>query len=68
MFLIQGLCDYEKRSTGVAILHDGKIVSGASPYAVYNGGIEIEIAQNQNIGIEVCDIYICIFLNKQAVY
>ncbi|AMJ41254.1 GNAT family N-acetyltransferase [Anaerotignum propionicum] len=35
--------DYQKRAIGVAILHKGKLVSGASPYAVYNGGIEIEI-------------------------
>ncbi|MDD4843955.1 MAG: GNAT family N-acetyltransferase [Anaerotignum sp.] len=35
--------DYHKRAIGVAILHEGKLVSGASPYAVYNGGIEIEI-------------------------
>lgn len=35
--------DYKKRAFGVAILHKGKLVSGASPYAVYNGGIEIEI-------------------------
>lgn len=35
--------DYEKRAVGIAILHEGKLVSGASPYAVYNGGIEIEI-------------------------
>lgn len=35
--------DYKKRAIGAAILHNGKLVSGASPYAVYNGGIEIEI-------------------------
>ncbi len=35
--------DYEKRALGVAILHHGKLVSGASPYAVYHKGIEIEI-------------------------
>ncbi|MFT4106450.1 MAG: GNAT family N-acetyltransferase [Lacrimispora sp.] len=35
--------DYKKRAIGTAILHQGKLVAGASPYAVYNGGIEIEI-------------------------
>lgn len=35
--------DYQCRAIGVAILHQGKLVSGASPYALYNGGIEIEI-------------------------
>lgn len=35
--------DYKKRGIGVAVLYKGKPVSGASSYAVYNGGIEIEI-------------------------
>lgn len=35
--------DYQKRAFGTAILHEGKPVSGASPYGVYNGGIEIQI-------------------------
>lgn len=35
--------DYQNRSVGVAILHNGKLVSGASPYVVYKDGIEIEI-------------------------
>ncbi|WP_367567436.1 GNAT family N-acetyltransferase [Lacrimispora sp.] len=35
--------DYGKRAVGTAILHQGKLVAGASPYAVYHGGIEIEI-------------------------
>ncbi len=35
--------DYHNRAIGAAILHKGKLVAGASPYAVYNGGIEIEI-------------------------
>ncbi len=35
--------DYEKRAIGTAILHQGKLVAGASPYAVHPGGIEIEI-------------------------
>lgn len=35
--------DYERRALGAAILHHGQLVAGASPYAVYDGGIEIEI-------------------------
>lgn len=35
--------DYQNQAIGVAILYQGRLVSGASPYAVYNGGIEIEI-------------------------
>jgi len=35
--------DYQRRGLGAAILHNGELVAGASPYAVYNDGIEIEI-------------------------
>lgn len=35
--------DYQNRAIGVGILYGGELVAGASPYAVYNGGIEIEI-------------------------
>lgn len=35
--------DYQNRAIGVAILHDEKLVAGASPYATYDNGIEIEI-------------------------
>lgn len=35
--------DYAARGIGVAALHDGVVVSGASSYTVYRGGIEIEI-------------------------
>lgn len=35
--------DYQRRAVGVAILKNGNLVAGASPYAVYDGGIEIEI-------------------------
>ncbi len=35
--------DYQQRAIGVAVLHQGKLVSGASPYAVYSKGMEIEI-------------------------
>ncbi len=35
--------DYQHRAFGVSILHNGELVAGASPYAVYNNGIEIEI-------------------------
>ncbi len=35
--------EYQKLAVGAGILHQGKLVAGASPYAVYDGGIEIEI-------------------------
>lgn len=35
--------DFLRRGIGVAILHHGELVSGASSYSVYSGGIEIEI-------------------------
>lgn len=35
--------DFNKRGLGVAVIHRGELVSGASSYTVYNGGIEIEI-------------------------
>lgn len=35
--------DYLARGLGVAILHDGRLVGGASSYSVFPGGIEIEI-------------------------
>jgi GNAT superfamily N-acetyltransferase len=35
--------DYSQRGVGAAVIHQGKIVSGASTYAVYDGGIEIEV-------------------------
>ena len=35
--------DYQRQALGVAILYQGELVAGASPYSVYDGGIEIEI-------------------------
>lgn len=35
--------DYGKRGLGIAVLHQGKLVAGASSYTVYDKGIEIEI-------------------------
>lgn len=35
--------DYVNRGLGFCILHQGKVVCGASSYSVYNGGIEVEI-------------------------
>jgi GNAT superfamily N-acetyltransferase len=35
--------DYSKRGIGVAVIHRGELVSGASSYIIYDGGIEIEI-------------------------
>lgn len=35
--------DYKNRAIGVAILHQNKLIAGASSYAIYDNGIEIEI-------------------------
>ncbi len=35
--------DYLKRGKGYGIVHNGVLVSGASSYTIYDGGIEIEI-------------------------
>lgn len=35
--------DYSMRGIGAAVVHNGRVVSGASSYTVYNEGIEIEI-------------------------
>ncbi len=35
--------EYQRLAIGVGILHQGKLVAGASPYGVYDGGINIEI-------------------------
>ncbi len=40
--------DYYKSGIGFAVLHDGRLVSGASSYTVYSGGIEIEIDTKPN--------------------
>lgn len=34
---------YQEMGLGVAVLHKGEVVAGASSYTVYQGGIEIEI-------------------------
>lgn len=39
---------YKKYGLGAVILKDGEIVSGASSYSSYNGGIEIEIDTRQD--------------------
>ena len=39
--------DYRNRGIGVAVIHQGQVVSGASSYTVYNGGIEIEVDTKQ---------------------
>lgn len=41
--LFESEADYLRRGLGVAVLENGRLVAGASSYAVYNGGIEIEI-------------------------
>lgn len=39
----EGAADYCERGVGAAVLFEGNLVSGASSYTVYDGGIEIEI-------------------------
>lgn len=41
--LFNGSADFLARGLGVAVLHQGKPVSGTSSYVVYDGGFEIEI-------------------------
>ena len=40
--------DFIDRGIGYAILHDGKIVSAATSFSIYDEGIEIEIATNSD--------------------
>jgi GNAT superfamily N-acetyltransferase len=40
--------DYQKRGLGFVVLHEGRIVCGASSYTVYNEGIEIEIDTHED--------------------
>lgn len=41
--LFDGAEDFERRGLGFLALHRGAIAAGASAYAVYDGGIEIEV-------------------------
>lgn len=40
--------EYHRRGLGVAVTHQGKLVSGASSYSVYREGIEIEIGTQES--------------------
>lgn len=40
--------DYLARGIGFAVLDNGKLVSGASSQTVYDGGIEIQVATDEN--------------------
>lgn len=40
--------DYCNRGLGAAVLKDGALVSGASSYSVYKGGIEVEIGTQKD--------------------
>jgi len=40
--------DYLRRGFGFAILHEGKLVSGASTMTVYDGGTETQVATREN--------------------
>lgn len=41
--VFQDEADYAKRGLGVGAIWEGELVSGASSYAVYDGGLEIEV-------------------------
>ena len=64
--------DYQNRAIGTAILYQGELVSGASPYAVYNGGIEIEIdtkAKYRNKGLAtVCGAKLILECLERNIY
>lgn len=40
--------DYKDRGLGAAVLMEGELVSGASSYTVYQGGIEVEIGTRED--------------------
>lgn len=40
--------EYHKRGLGVAVVHRGELVAGASSYTVYRDGIEIEIGTKED--------------------
>lgn len=40
--------DYLELGVGFAIVNDGKVVSGATSFSIYDGGIEIEVATHPN--------------------
>jgi GNAT superfamily N-acetyltransferase len=49
--------DYETRGIGVAALHNGQVVSGASSYTIYDEGIEIQIDTRKDYrrrGLALC--------------
>lgn len=39
--------EYHRRGLGAAVTHNGRLVSGASSYTVYRGGIEVEIGTKE---------------------
>lgn len=48
MSQFESIDDFIDRGIGYAILHDGKIVSAATSFSIYDEGIEIEIATNSD--------------------
>ncbi len=40
--------DFLQRGTGFVVVEDGAVVSGASSYAVYKGGIEVEVGTRRD--------------------
>lgn len=44
----ESIDDFINRGIGYAILHEGQVVSAATSFSIYDGGIEIEIASQPN--------------------
>jgi hypothetical protein len=38
--------NYKARGIGTAVIHRGKLITGASSYTVYDGGFELKSTQN----------------------
>ena len=64
--------EYEENGLGVVILKNGKIVAGASSYAYYHGGIEIEIDTHERYrqkGLaSVCGAKLILECQKRKLY
>lgn len=44
----ESIDDFLKRGIGYAILHDGKVVCGATSFSIYDEGIEVEVGTHQD--------------------
>lgn len=67
-----GYEDYRKRGIGTVLKYKGELVAGASSYAVYSGGIEIQIDtredfRNQGLG-KICGAALILRCLEQGRY